>query len=90
MFPTVLVRASAAESGPGPDAGALIAPALSPSSCREAAPRRAGERLADGRLRPESDARGRETTRTGEAPGDAVARRTPGAEAKSAGGGTEE
>ena len=31
------------------------------SSRREAAPRRAGERLAGGRLRPESDARGRGT-----------------------------
>ena len=90
MLPTVLVRASAAESGPGPDAGALTAPASSPSSRREAAPRRAGERLANGRLRPESDARGREKARTGEAPGDTVARRTPGAEARCAGGGTEE
>ncbi len=35
------------DSGPGPDAGALTAPASSPSSRREAAPRRAGERLAD-------------------------------------------
>ena len=90
MDSTVLVRAGAVESGAGSGADTLTTSAAPPTSRREAAPRRAGERLAGGRLRPESNARGRETARAGEAPGDAAARRTPGAEAKSAGGGTEE